>query len=92
VNEKTCSKVYTLYVWKRGAWIVMGDYYAAEKQTDYTSKSKKNQDVKRSLNNYINQLKIHFDLNDEEIFNVIESVQRSRKNNCHIKKWWQIWK
>jgi len=70
----------------------MGDYSAAEKQTDYNSKNKKNQDVKRSLNNYINQLKIHFDLNDEEIFNIVESVQKSRKNNYCVKKWWQIWK
>ncbi|MDD3013515.1 MAG: hypothetical protein PHC34_07425 [Candidatus Gastranaerophilales bacterium] len=70
----------------------MGDYYAAEKQTIYNSKNKKSQDVKRSLNNYINQLKIHFDLNDEEIFNIVESVQKARKNYYQIKKWWQIWK
>jgi hemerythrin-like domain-containing protein len=69
----------------------MSDYYAAEKKTDNNSKSKRNQDVKRSLNNYINQLKIHFDLNDEEMFNIVESVQRSRKNGNHTKKWWRIW-
>lgn len=70
----------------------MGDYYAAEKHTDYNVKNKRNQDVKKSLNNYINQLKIHFDLNDDEIFNIVESVQKTRKNSVQKNKWWQIWK
>jgi hemerythrin-like domain-containing protein len=72
--------------------LYMGNYYAAEKQTDYNSKNKKYQDVKKSLNNYINQLKIHFDLNDEEIFKIVKSVEISRRNNFLVKKWWQIWK
>lgn len=69
----------------------MGDHYAAEKQSDYNSKSKRNQDVKRSLNNYINQLKFHFDMNDEEIYNIVESIQKSRKASNYKNKWWHLW-
>lgn|GEM_PF-2503715 len=92
MDEKTHFKVYILFVENMWGWIIMSNYYMAEKNIDNNSKNKKNQEVKKFLNNYINQLKIHFDLNDEEMFNIIESVQHSRKNGNHINKWWHIWK
>lgn len=55
-------------------------------------KIKKIQNAKKSLNNYINQLKIHFDLNDDEIFSIIKALFESKRNNNLLKKWWQIWK
>lgn len=41
----------------------------------------------KSLNNYMEQLKLHFDLSDEEIDLIIKIVSKKR----NIKKWWQFW-
>ncbi len=69
----------------------MNKFSTAEKYLNNPD-SKKKQDAKKSLNNYVNQLKLHFDLNDEEIVRVLEAVLRSKKKNIILKKWWQIWK
>jgi hypothetical protein len=53
---------------------------------------KKKQNAARSLNNYLNQLKIHFDLNDLDIIKVLELALKERKNEIFIKKWWHIFK
>ncbi|OGI17008.1 MAG: hypothetical protein A2255_10080 [Candidatus Melainabacteria bacterium RIFOXYA2_FULL_32_9] len=68
------------------------DYPIAEKQTIKTFNRKQN--AKKSLNNYINQLKMHFDLTDDEIIDVIRYIfeQQTRNNSKFLKKWWQIWK
>lgn len=57
-----------------------------------TADAKKKQSAKKSLFNYVNQLQIHFDLNDVDVVRVLESVVRNRKNNVNKKKWWQVWK
>ncbi|EKE02018.1 MAG: hypothetical protein ACD_20C00435G0007 [uncultured bacterium] len=102
-NEKAGNKVYTYiknhkssnYVLKdkylRGT--VMGNEYpTAEKQAGKWVNRK--QDAGKSLNSYINQLKIHFDLTDEEIRDVIKIVfeLHAENDNKFLKKWWQIWK
>lgn len=56
------------------------------------SDAQKKQAAKKSLNNYVNQLKTHFDLNDTEIIKILDSILKSKKRNIIIKKWWQIWK
>ena len=69
----------------------MGKYFASEKKISKTD-NKKKADAKRSLNNYINQLKIHFDLHDEEVVNILDMVLKSKRNNCSVKKWWHVWR
>ncbi len=58
--------------------------------------NKKNQnrksDAKRSLNNYLEQLQMHFDLGDTDVMSILESSLRSKKHNLFLKKWWHIWK
>lgn len=70
---------------------VMENNYITEKATRGENK---NQYVRKYLINYINQLKIHFDLNDQEIIEVVKFTLNlySQKNEGFIKKWWQIWK
>jgi hemerythrin-like domain-containing protein len=70
----------------------MRDYLEAERQFKDGLKVKKVQDVKKALDNFINQLKIHFDLDDNEIDRVLELLIKSRKKEITQKKWWQIWK
>lgn len=70
----------------------MGDFSSIEKQSHSDLKNEKNKDIKKSLNNYINQLKFHFDLNDKDILELLESVLKSRKNFEAQNKWWQIWR
>ena len=53
---------------------------------------KKKQSAAKSLNNYIEQLKIHFDLSDRDTINVLEITLKERRNENFIKKWWNILK
>jgi len=70
----------------------MGNYSAVEKRLIKRSEIKKIQDAKRSLNNYVNQLKMHFNLNEEEVVKILHAILIAKRNNNFIKKWWQIWK
>lgn len=53
---------------------------------------KKKQSAAKALNNYMEQLKIHFDLSDRDIIKVLELALKERKNEMFIKKWWHILK
>lgn len=68
------------------------EYSTTEKQTGKYFNRK--QDAQKSLNNYINQLKLHFDLTNEEIKDVIKATfeMQAGDDDKFLKKWWQIWK
>lgn len=53
---------------------------------------KKKQGAAKSLNNYMEQLKIHFDLSDRDIIKVLELALKEKRNENFIKKWWHILK
>lgn len=71
---------------------MMNNYSSKKVCLSNSSKIKNNQEATKSLNNYINQLKFHFGLNDKDIIIILESLQKSRKISNPKKKWWQIWK
>lgn len=52
----------------------------------------KEEEAKRSLNNYIEQLKFHFGLSNEETVKVVEFVVKYGNFNNPEKKWWQFWR
>ncbi len=66
------------------------DNFPAEKRLSENSLIKKRQTALKSLNNYLNQLNIHFDLNDEDVVKILESVIKTRKKNIFKKKWWHL--
>lgn len=53
---------------------------------------KKKQSAARSLNIYIDQLKIHFDLNEKDTIKVLEQALKERRKENIIKKLWRILK
>ncbi len=63
-----------------------------QKHLSNTVLVKKKQNAAKSLSSYIEQLKIHFDLNDKDTVKVLEIALRERKNKNFIKKWWHILK
>ena len=68
----------------------MSDNSAVEK---YSYKYLKNTDfidVKKSLNNYLNQLKFHFNLSDADLLKILEFTLKSRKVKKTSKKWWVL--
>lgn len=70
----------------------MGEHNTAEKFVYSNFENKKQQNARKSLENYVKQLKMHFDLNDKDIIKVLETMVKLHKNNVFCKKWWQIWK
>jgi len=64
----------------------------AQKRSCNTVPIKKNRDAAKSLNNYLNQLKIHFDLNDADVIKVLDLILKERKSESFVKKWWHIFK
>jgi len=61
-----------------------------EKQISNNFPAKKRQIAAKSLNNYFNQLMLHFDLNNDDLFYVIDISLKEIKNKNNKKKWWQI--
>lgn len=51
---------------------------------------KKKQIASKALNSYLNQLKIHYDLNDDDVAKILEHSLRERKGNINAKRWWHI--
>ena len=50
------------------------------------------EEAKRSLDKYVEQLRFHFELTDEEMFKILETIKKSKNLNKFKKKWWQFWK
>jgi hypothetical protein len=61
-----------------------------EKGFKFQKIHKKKQLALKSLNNYLEQLKIHFDLNDEDIVRILKLYIGKRNNDSFIKKLWHI--
>ncbi|MEI7474603.1 MAG: hypothetical protein WCK67_07455 [bacterium] len=71
---------------------MFNDYSAIEKNIDnIDKKTKKRNEAGRSLNRYIDQLKFHFELTDNDVLSVLNLIIKNRKENSS-KKWWQLWK
>ena len=51
---------------------------------------KKMQIAAKSLNSYLGQLKIHYNLNEKDVIRVLELSLKEKKNENVIKKWWRI--
>lgn len=62
----------------------------AQKRSNNNIPVKKNQNAAKVLNNYMNQLKIHFDLSDRDIVKVLEAALKERRGANFIKKWWHL--
>lgn len=66
-----------------------------DKNTNYDKKYfqnsfKKKQNVLKSINSYLSQLKMHFELSDEDLADIIKTVNAQYKKAISSKKWWQI--
>ena len=51
---------------------------------------KKRQNVLKSIDNYLCQLKMHFELSDSELLDILKIVCSQYKKTISSKKWWQI--
>lgn len=58
----------------------------------FTDNKMRYEEAKKSMTKYVEQLRFHFDLTDEEIFNILETIKKSKNFNKSKKKWWQFWK
>ena len=53
-----------------------------DKNTDkqyFPNNAKKKQLAAKSINNYLSQLKIHFELNDKELFDILKNIISKQK-------------
>lgn len=58
----------------------------AKKCLNYREKCRKRQLALKSLQNYINQLKIHFDINDRDIVKILKHIVKMEDEDNFIKK------
>ncbi len=58
----------------------------------FPNNSKKKQIAQKSITNYLNQLKMHFDLTDNELFDILKKIVAKQKNIISSKKWWNFFK
>ncbi len=56
-----------------------------KKYINYREKCKKRHMALKSLCNYINQLKIHFDLNENDIIKILKQILKTKNNDNFIK-------
>ena len=66
-----------------------------DKNTDFDKKyfqnnNKKRQTALKSINNYLGQLKMHFQLTDAEMFDILKKAKLEYKKGISSKKWWNI--
>lgn len=66
-----------------------------DRNTNYNQKYfgnniKKRQNVLKSIDNYLCQLKMHFELSDAEMAEILKIVFSQYKKTISSKKWWQI--
>ena len=64
----------------------------SKKCVNYIEKCKKRQQALRYLYNYINQLKIHFDLSEKDIIKLLKHILKMKSKNNFFKKIWNIFK
>ena len=56
----------------------------------FTNAGKKKQFALKSINNYLTQLQLHFELSDKELYDIIKIISSNYKNIISSKKWWRI--
>ena len=66
--------------------------FSAQQRLGNNAIAKKKQNAVKALNNYLNQIKIHFDFNDRDIIKVLELALKEKKHENFVKKWWHMLK
>ena len=56
----------------------------------FQNNSNKKQNALKSINHYLLQLKIHFELSDEELFDILKNINSQYKSIISSKKWWNF--
>lgn len=56
----------------------------------FPNNAKKKQIVIKSINNYLAQLKLHFELSEDELSEILKTINKQYKKTISSKKWWQI--
>ncbi len=66
------------------------DKYTNSNKKYFSNSAKKRQNVLKSINNYLSQLKVHFELSDKELVDILKIITTQYKKAISSKKWWQI--
>ena len=62
------------------------------REPKYKKNCQKKQQALKSLNNYLDQLKIHYDLSEREMVKILELILKIKNKDALIKKLWNIFK
>ena len=59
----------------------------------FQNSAKKRQNALKSVNNYLSQLKMHFELSENELFDILKVIiSQQKKLVISSKKWWNFFK
>ena len=57
----------------------------------FLKNARKKQNAIKSINNYLSQLKMHFEFSDEELFEILKTlIVQYKKTIISSKKWWNF--
>ncbi len=66
--------------------------YLTEQCLKYRKNYRKKQLALKALNNYLDQLKIHYDLSEVDLIKILKFVLSVKCKNNFLKKFWNIFK
>ncbi|HSA07435.1 MAG TPA: hypothetical protein P5556_09675 [Candidatus Gastranaerophilales bacterium] len=71
----------------------MSDFnYSAAKCLNYKKNNRQKQIALKALNNYLDQLKIHYDLTENDLIKILKIVLKIKNKKEFIKNLWNIFK
>lgn len=59
-------------------------------KNSFAQNNKKKYNAKKSINNYLSQLKLHFELSDDDLYDVLKKITLDYKKTISSKRWWRI--
>ena len=58
----------------------------------FAKNNNKKYNAKKSINNYLFQLKFHFELSDDDMYDILKEITRYYRGAISSKRWWRIFR
>ena len=70
----------------------MEKIFMQDEQTKPLKKSENIKKVQKYIEKYLDDLRFHFDLSEQELYLILNNVSKNRNRKNTTKKWWNFFK